>query len=322
MAYNSGNIISADPAAALITALVNVLDAHTGQWEFVETVTISSIDYQVWKNRGTTVTNPNAWGTDFYFAINRQSATEIRIKVFESWDATNKKMIRPCRSSSTAVAPNANGSYGDETNGYTVDTITSTNVAYSGFVGLATTGFDWFIAASKDRVYIALKQGSVDQAMGWGIFETLLTSSPAEGFPLYLLSGSGSTPAANGAFAATQEMAWSRHPGVTASQASNFRGGVPSSSLSPTMGGIDSPTLTDRFHNGSWLLARPLVTAQSGSVSTGATHGYYRGLMYDVVRLADNGATTRNGDTVTLAGDVYVLMRASSWTHWVRRDAT
>src|SRR5215203_166015 len=195
--YNSGNILNADPATQLIAAIEDTFDDHTGQWEFVEEVTISTIAYRVWKNRGTTVTNPNSWGTDFFIAIWRASATSVRMKAFEVWDATNKKVIRPCRNSSTALSLNANYSRGDETNGQTLDQTSGANVGttgatYAEISSLPTTGFDWFVWATKDQVRITSKQGASDYSMGAGVFETLLTASPAELFPLYLLdSGVG-----------------------------------------------------------------------------------------------------------------------------------
>src|SRR5215207_10083896 len=321
MAYNTGTITSADPAADLITAIEAVLDAHSGQGEFVETVAISSVNYRVWKNRGSGVTNPNSWGSDYYFSINRQSATEIRITVFESWDATNKKAIRPCRQSTTAATPNANFSFGDETSGFTLNSFGAgaTGLTYTGAIGLVTTGFTWYFQATKDRVYFGIRQGTTDDAFSFGVFESLLTTSPSEAFPLYMQAGSTIT-AGNMASSAG---AWSRHPGVPiVSSASNWRGSPLSASLSPVMGGVGASASVDRFHNNSWLIARPLVSASGGGVSDGSTYGFYRGLIYDAVRLANDGGTTRNGDTVTISGDVYVKISGGGWNNWIKRDAT
>jgi hypothetical protein len=324
MAYRSGNILNADPAAELISQIEGTFADHTGNWEFVEEVTISTLPHRVWRNRGTGATNNNSWGVDFYISIWKVSTTEIRIKCFESWDATNKKVIRPCRSSSTALSLNANYSWGDETNGQTLEQTTSGNTSttgatYAGFGTMATTGFDYFIVATKDQLRVALKIGASDYAMGAGVFETLLTASPAELFPLYLQdSGTGGNFAGAGG-----QVAWSRHPNAAnlTATSGNLNGGIPNISLSPIMGGIGS-TAVDRFHGSSHLMARPLIRSNSSSASDGGNFGYYRGLMYDTVILANNGGTTRNGDTVTLGSDVYVKMTSGSTPiHWVKRDA-
>lgn len=324
MAYRSGNILNADPAAELITQIEGTFTDHTGNWEFVEEVVISTQPHRVWKNRGTTVTNPNSWGTDFFISIWKVSTTDVRIKCFESWDATNKKVIRPCRNSSTALSLNANYSWGDETNGQTLEqtstgNTSTTGASYASFGVLPTTGYDYFIVATKDQVRVALKVGASDYAMGAGVFESLLTASPAENFPLYLQDSS-----VGGNFSNAASVAWSRHPNAAnlTATSGNLLGNTASVSLGPLMGGIGS-TAQDRFHGASALVARPLMRPINGNASDGGNFGYYRGLMYDTVLLNNNGATTRNGDTVTLGSDVYVKMAASgSAVHWVKRDAT
>lgn len=323
MAYRSGNIINADPAAALITQIEGTLDDHTGQWEFVETVTIATIDYRIWKNRGTTVTNPNAFGTDFYISINRVSATSIRFKVFESWDATNKKIIRPVQGKSS-LAVNANGSYGDETNGYTADN--TANLTYAGFAALATTGFDYFIQATKDQLRVALKQSTSDSFVSMGVFESLLTGSPAETFPLYL-SHPGSSAIIDSNFVSSSvHYAFSRHPGIaSATNVDNLKGSGATNALGPLLGGIDQATTVDKAHNNAWIVQRPSVQFFGGQ-NSGApqTYGQYRGLIYDALLLANNGGSTRNGDVQNLDAtpDAYVKFAQGSIFWWIKRDAT
>lgn len=327
MAYRSGNILNADPAAALITQIEGTFTDHTGNWEFVEEVTITSQAHRVWKNRGTGATNNNSWGVDFYVSIWKASTTDVRIKCFESWDATNKKVIRPCRSTATALSLNANYSWGDETNGQTLDQISSGNTSTTGasnvaFGTLPTTGYDYFIWATKDQVKIALKVGVNDYCAGAGVFESLLTASPAELFPLYL-QGSGTSTGQ--VMAGVSEVGWSRHPNAAnlTATAGNLRGGLVNTTLGPRMGGIGSAAV-DRFHgtSGAALMARPLTIASQGNVNDGGNFGYYRGLMYDTVMLAVDGSTTRSGDTVTLGSDVYVKMAGPANIHFAKRDAT
>jgi hypothetical protein len=324
MAYNSGNILHADPAAQLIAAIEDTMDDHTGQWTFVETVPIASIDYKIWKNSGTSGTNPNSFGSDFYLSLNRVTATQIRIKVFEHWDATNKKIIRPVQGKSS-LALNANGSYGDETNGYTADNIA--NLTYAGWTSLATTGFDYFIQATKDQLRIAIKQAALDDFISLGVFETLLVSTPAETFPLYLTNPQASSIGDDSFIGTTVLYALSRHPGNgSTTQTENLKGSGQFNVLGPTLiGGIDAPTAVDKLHNNAWITGRPTVQHFGGQVqAVPQTYGRYRGLIYDALLLADNGAAVRNGSEQTLGSDVYVKFWAGTtvgnvW--WIKRDA-
>lgn len=317
MSYRTGSIAAdADPAALLLAQIEGVLADHTGNWDLVETYNLASIDYKIYKNSGSGVTNPNSFGQDFYVAFWRQTATSIYMRAFESWNATTKKVIRPCRATAAAVTPNANGSFGDETTGVIISDVAA---SYGAFSSIPTTGLTYYLQATKDRLFLSTRWSSIDTCNSMGIFESLLTSSPAEGFPLYMLPGnSGSMP--------TSTYAWSRHPGATLTSNSNWgRMGPLDTPDTPYMGGIDQTANGDMFHSDKWLVGRPLVLSSSGSASVGTTYGYYRGRLYDTVLLRNNGSAARTGDTVTLDSDIYVYMRQSAsptCNVWVKRDAT
>jgi hypothetical protein len=311
--YNSGSIApTADPAAAFITQVEDTFTDHTGNWEFVEEVILATIPYRVWRNRGTVVTNPNLWGSDYYVVVVKGSTAEVRFKVFESYTPSggtpaNAKGIRPIRAASTASIPNANGSYGDEVAGYTLSD--DTNLPYVGTSSLQTTGFDYYLWASRNAFYFGSRQGVADVCATGGVFETLLTASPAETFPLYMGGGGGNLVSAS--------FGSSRQFGVQSSN-SNWRINIPVSTLSPLIGGVGS-ALIDLLHGGV-LAGRPLIQSTSGGSTL---FGQYRGEMYDALLLSANG-TTRIGDTVTINGDVYVRMSngaSPAFTHWVERDA-
>jgi hypothetical protein len=314
MAFREGSIApTADPAAALLAQIEGTLNDHTGQWEFVEEVTVATIPYRIWRNRGSGVTNPNSFGSDFYCAIYRGGAQFVRMKCFEVWDATNKKAIRPVKGSSSAGAPNANGSWGDEVNGYTID---STSVTYFGPNGaLSTTGLEYYIRATKDQLNVYVKFGTTDDGASLGLFESLMTSSPSEPFPLYAWRGNDTGMATSGVSGGI-----SRMPTVTLSQSSNFQLTSTTTPLQPTLGGINN-TDVDRLHGDSILVGRPRIEHGGGAT----LYGQYRGQAYDWYILAQS-STARNGDTVTLGADVYVRATgtgpSSASNMWMKRDAT
>ena len=312
MAYTTSTITSADPAQAFLDAIEAQFNLHDN-WEFVEQVTIATINYRVWRNRGSGLANAaanNSFGSDFYIAMYRSSATDLRFKVFESWDAINKKVIRPCKNTST-LTPNANYSWGDEVNGYTLD---SASLTYSNTgVALITTGFEYGISVTRNHMWVWTKISTMDCSMGFGIFESLVSGEP---FPLYLSKdGNGFHNFAGGAFA------WSRHPGIAiASNVNNFVG-YGESLLGPRLGGVGDAE-NDRFHGGGILYAPFTVTAFG---SPRSAYGWVRGKLYDTILLNSVGSS-RVGDTCVVGGVTYVKFLCNSAAiaaihPWINRDA-
>lgn len=292
-------------------------------WEFVEQVTLVTLNYRIWRNRGSGAANPNQWGVDYYVMLSRQAAATIRAIAFESWDATNKKMIRPCVANAN-IAVNADGS-GGLAAGYDPNSLASP-VTVTGFGGLVTTGFNYYIRATRDVLFCGVKQSATDDFFALGVFQSFLTSSPTELFPLFMMQSRGLGN--NAGFATTSTSACSRHPGRNSAAAAtfNFRLWDLNAGFGlGLLGGIDTPTIVDFFHNNSWLAQRVLVQNEGGSQNSGnlpATYGRVRGAFYDdVIILANNGAAVRIGDTVTLSGDVYVRYTNAYMTYWLKRDA-
>lgn len=306
MAYTSGSIIDINPGLRLLEAVEAGFGVHDN-WDFIEQVTIGTVNYRVWKNRGAGL-GANSFGQDFHVALYQpESLTSLYFKVFESWDAVNKKAIRPCKSTQSLV-PNANFSWGDEVNGYI---LSSASITHSGFQSLSTTGLDWFLQVSANQINIGAKQSTSDGMISFGVFESLIASG--DPFPLYLKTRNGPLVTSDSTY--TNTYAWSRHPTVTIGQTYNFIGH--NASITPTVGGVGT-TDNDRFHGGAILYSRVLMTAhQSGARPS---YGYARGMFYDTILLAGVGSA-RNGDTITIAGDVYVVFFDSSTRFFVKRDA-
>ena len=177
MAFRSGNIVDANPATALVAQIEAEFDAH-GNWDLVGTVTIGTNTHRVWKNRGSG-TGANAFGQDFHIDLqyNPAGGTTLRIRCFEAYDAVNDKAIRPCVPTGASQAINANGSFGDETNGFTLE---ATQLVYADILTV-TTGFDYYIQVSNDRLCVASKYSTTDTACYAGLFESLMAADP---FPL------------------------------------------------------------------------------------------------------------------------------------------
>ena len=313
MGYRTGVITDADPAARMIEQIEAEMTAQ-GTWEFVEQVTVSAIIYRVWRCRGTG-NNANVFGQPFHVALYRSSATAFSVKVFEHWRTDTKRLIRPTRGNSTASAPNATTfAFGDETNGFTLDT--AAGATGNGFSGLVTTGLDYFIQVSRNRVWVGIKQGTSDAAISFGIFETLMVAG--DPFPLYSLN----TGSLNGSeFSMTDMVGWSRHPNVTTSLSSNFCARA-WTAHGPMVGGVNS-TNADRLQGvGAILISRcrveTLGVLQSQHLASAV--GWIRGLLYDTIRLQEVGSS-RSGDTITIGGQVYVLFFNGSTRYWVLRDA-
>jgi hypothetical protein len=301
MAYATGTLTDANPAAALITLIEAQMTAQGGTWVFVEEVVISTNTYRVWRNKGSGVANPNSFGTDFYIALRRQTAagsTDVSVLAFEVWDATNKKAIRPVAGSANSQAINANFSFGDETNGFTLANV----AAYVGIRPLVTTGFDYIIQVSKNQIAIGAKVSTNDSACYAGLFESLLPS--AHPFPLCLVGGGTSS---NGTLATTCGV--SRHPTVTTTGTNNFQHTL--ANLITPAG--DATSNIDKLH-ASAVGSRVLVSP-SGVVGS---YGQFHGLLYNVMSLNQGTTAWRTGDTIPVSGENWVkAYLLGSTTYWL-----
>lgn len=294
MGFRTGAIAPVAPATTVsdpATQLVNQIEAEFnvhGNWDFVEEVVTGTApdEYarRVWLNRGTG-TGANSFGSDFHIQLARRvdGTGTVYLYAFEAYDALNNKAIRPCVPTAGSLAINANGSHGDETLGFTLDSGTLVNAQLL----LVNTGFDYYIQVSNNRLCVATKYSTTDTAVYVGLFESLMAADP---FPLCILGTSGNESAF------TTDAGVSRHPNKTTTEANNF---VFRMGLWETP--VGNAETGDIFHNAavaSRALLRHIDTLP-------ATYGVARGLLHDTLLLPDGGTASRNGDTITVNGATY-----------------
>lgn len=212
------------------------------------------------------------------------------------------KAIRPCVGAASSLAPNANGSHGDEVNGFGLDSAT---LVYAS-ITLPTTAFASYVSISNERVCAAVNYSTTDHAFYAGLFEPLSSTEP---FPLAVIATSGQENAL------TVDSGVSRHPGRTAAATDNFKFQVAAWTV------ISGTTQTaDLFHGGG-LASRALFRTLNADA---ATYGNARGLLHDAILLPDGSTATRNGDTLTIGADVYTKMRCGTYGFssgiWVRQS--
>jgi hypothetical protein len=284
------------------------MTAHSN-WTFIETVTITTTTWNVWKNHGSGVTDNNDFGSDFFVALgyNSASPTVFTIKVFEAWDATGKLAIRPCPTG--AQASNADAS-ALATGGVALSTATALpgNSTFS----LGPNTNNYYIALSKN----ALKYGSVrSDAVGTyypiyaGIFDSFVTD--ANEFPLVLAGNPNSLGSVNGGTSST-----SRHPKKASSGAAtgnfNFLAAVYTTTAGDT-------ALVDLFHAKAQASKLALVSTQSAAPQT---FGRLRGVLYDCASLPPaSGVTLGIGDTMTIDGETHWWINILNTNCWVNQGA-
>lgn len=291
MGYRAGTLTNSNPAAALAGEIEAEFTSH-GNWDFVEEVIIGANTHRVWLNRGTG-TGANSFGADFHIDLQYDPAggTTLRIRAFEAYDATNDAAIRPVVPAGASYAINANGSYGDETAGFGLE---ATQLVYADILTV-TTGFDYWIQASANRLCVAASYSTTDTAAYAGLFESLMGADP---FPLCVIGTSGNENAY------TTDTGVSRHPNKTTTETYNF--------VFQLDGWTDiagDAETSDLFHNAA-LASRPFLRHYSGAP---ATYGYGRGLLYDGFVLPDGGTVTRNGDQMTVGAITYTKFKLGTY---------
>lgn len=302
MGYRTGAITDANPASALRLQIEAEFDLH-GNWDFVEEVVVGSNTHRVWKNRGSG-TAANSFGQDFYVDLQYAASggTALRIRCFEAWDAVNKKAIRPCVPTGASLAVNANGSHGDETLGFTLE---ATNLVYADLL-TTTTGFDYYVQVSKDRLCAGAKYSTTSTACYAGLFESLMAADP---FPLMIAGTSGNENAY------TTDCGVSRHPNKTTTETYNF-----TFQVSPWTAISGHAEQNDLLHNAA-VASRPLLRHFSGAP---AQYGYARGLLIGCALLPDGATATVNGSTMTIGAETYTKMRFGNYGYaagvWVRQN--
>jgi len=283
MASATGTIgTRTDPAVGVGDALHALIASHAG-WTFVEEFAQGAYTCRVYRCSGTS----NSFGTNFHVFVyyNTTTPTSIRVAASEDYvaaagDATTNKLVRPCSAHASSMAPNANSSFGDETNGIELD---ATSISYA-TLPCDTTSTDYFFVVTSNGIFVGIKFGTVDYAAYAGLFDSLLAADP---FPLCVTGGPSA--AQRGAFASSSvTVACSRHPGRTAVGTDNFK-----FSLERLHGLGGANNAVDLFHGAAF--SSPMLLRHLGSVP--ATYGFARGQLKDSVTLG--GAATRTGDYIT-----------------------
>lgn len=330
MAYVNSTILNADPAAALITALETALTAHANYDQVESGLVISTSTHNVWRNNGSGP-GANAFGSNYYFSIEKVSTTQVRFRPFEAYTisggvAANARMIRPTRApGNTPIVPNADGSYGLAA-GYTLSD--TSNCEYLHFLSLPTSGFEYFFIISNNYIRMGIRSGANDGVIELGLFESMLPASGTpETFPLYL-TGSGSSSVVSGSWSPSSQgyVAASRHPNLpdTTSRANLWNLSYNTSDQGPTVGGPSSTDYDRHQGSGIILAGRPLLQ-QLGTPRS--TYGYIRGRLRDFLTFATQPGTLRIGDDYTFnpsgTPDVYLAWLYTTGSRcWIKRDVT
>lgn len=315
MSFQSGSYAASSTGASqLITGLETALAAHPS-WSFIETFTSGTNTYRVWKCTGSGA-NANDWGSDFYVVFARTTSgvqSNLTVYAGEGYNATTHQLIRPVAGRNTAVSatPNANYSYGDETNGVAwTDTVALAGVFPSS--GNSVT-VNWSAIVTKNGIW--LKNDANTTAHFYvGLFDSKLDGvSPhlTEPFPLMMWSSSLS------AFQASNPAGVSRHPGVSAP--STLFGGH---AIFPYSTGYGHQSATDLFQ-GETSAPRAALMGNSIPSNHGAAGGL-RGLVKDA-RMTGVGATPGITDTIVIDGQIYWYFNLANnfgtYAVWAKRDA-
>lgn len=307
MGYRTGALTSANPAADLAAQIEAEFNLH-GNWDLEDTVTIGSNTHRVWKNRGTG-TDANAFGQDFRVSLQYAAAggTTLRLRCFEAFDAVNDKAIRPCVPTAGSSAINANGSFGDETLGFTLE---ATQLVYADLLTV-TTGFDYYVQVSRNRLCVGTKFSTTNTALYVGLFESLMAADP---FPLCIVGTSGN----ENAFGA--DCGVSRHPNKTTVGADNFVFRLePYSSIAGTA------ERNDLFHNAAYASRALLRHINNGGAADEPVYGRNRGLLYDCELLPDGATATVNGATMVSGTNTYTKLKFGTFGYapgaWVLQGA-
>jgi hypothetical protein len=343
MATGTGTINSATPVSALYTAIQGVFNAHSN-WTFIETVTISTNDYHVWKNHGTGVTDNNSYGSDFFvcFQVATAGTGSLVVRTFEEWDATGKLMKRPCMEDGSN-ATNADTS-GLATGGVVLST-SSGCLTWAGTLATSPNTSEYYIVASKNVFHLALRRSdtTTTYAVYAGLFESFVASKNvfhlalrrsdttttyavyaglfesfvniSNEFPLCM--GANNTAHTN---TTTGIFGTSRHPGRVsqAANANNFQHSL--TNLTPIGGDTAN---VDGFRAKAQASKALLQSTGGGTAASAPSFGRLRGTLYDVgILTAASGVTLGIGDVLDdISGDNHWYFSYGTTNAWVNQAA-
>lgn len=290
MAYSSGTVAASPTPAEDFVAAGGVLDTAllAAGFSFVE----AAPNYSNFRTRVYKSAQADNGVTDWYLIVTVQTAgPTVALTVAEGYNTAThmpSAMAFAPTNTGTAVVLNADG---------TRNTVYDTSwpgTAMSNGAALLTVsgnGFSWWLSVNPERVVMATRNATTDNAGYAGLFDDWLGGGLQ---PKPLIVGSpGSSSGTSGQGGGT-----TRQPGVTVA------GSVPGA-LSRYMALSAYVPTRDYAHliTGKYT-AYPLTVHDGRRVS-----GSILGALKDVVQL---NVTAVNGDTLTYQGKTYVNMRGNN----------
>jgi hypothetical protein len=263
-------------------------------WTAVETRTEGTYVFDVYKSPG----GSNAIGTDWFLAIGHADSTaaNLQVRLFEQWDATNKKAIKYAPSATST--PASDGSVNDAT-GLLLNSASLFQHA-SGGGNVAVSSVTYYFNITIDRVWFSCTGGPANSVFYYGSYDRLLSSAD-DPMPLAMLSIYFNNSAATTYGAATRE------PKPAGANAYNFfvQTGVGTSLINAwgtwnTAGSYQNMFCPgDRFgadslyFSGAYPVSRPLIHPSRGLTLTN------RGVCKPGLYIA-GGVAGVAGDTMTV----------------------
>lgn len=249
----------------------------TAGFTYVEERTQSTATARVYKSAA----GSNYFGQDWYLIVYRGADTSTpAFGVCEVYDSANH-VCKNYAPKVTNLTPTAQFAVNDATGKAPTDTA---NVKLDVSLTLSSTGYQWWMSLTLDRVVIAGRYSSADTGVYVGLYDDLQATAISP-FPLVV-----TTLTANSMGGAT-----TREPNTTTQITNNFQVGFTSLPYWTTNTGNE--TYTQK----TWL-SRAMFTGR------GNTSSAYRGLLRDVWYSSVNGV---NGDTLaaTIAGASKTLVQ-------------
>lgn len=219
-------------------------------------------------------------GNWYVFLGHNSTATTIYFGVCEEFNETSNAISYP------SPPPGGSSSYTVDASGrHNVTNVTS-YTSYAASFSVQTDGLTYWASATTERLVFGFRTGTLEQSTYCGTLQSV--PSVIASFPSIICAS----------FTTVQNAAGlTREPGVSAG--SGYRYCMARlSSLAMTTDAIDCYSNT--YHLG------PVVVLSS------RTPNGYRGRLRDCIMMGSTSITTSSGDTMTVAGKVYVNMKYSS----------
>lgn len=325
MAYASGTVTSnATPATALISALEAQLSIHAA-WAFVEEYVVATKTYRIWKNLGTA----NGFGSDWYLILTRLTAGtgNVDVQTCEVYDTATHTTLRPApyevfASPQTLMTPAADFSYGTAPNPLTgvSGSAAGNDKLYPVTLGTSSTAYDYWFVLSSSNLTVVTRVTATVTTCHVGLFDTLVTSTPVDPFPLVItkMEGTESNVTSVGAFTRMprQQLSTVQYQfSMKDHTQQSYAWWTNQASVSQVGGAV--AVATDILQNNRPVASRAITAHRLGATQP-ADVGFARGLLRHIALINVTGVAA--GDTITIGADTWVYMGIR--THWMNSSAT